>query len=1232
MFRGALAALVVLLVVLSGAAVWGIGSHLPAATPAAASAPPEYAPDLVTHGDLYVAAGETYTIFPTPGTHSYYQAGNITVAAGGTLIISNVTLTFLSYVGTTGTAQQRLEHIYSFDDAGTVQVYNSTITTDLGIINAYAKLALTVTGNFTTWNSTLAFPGWLDATGAGADLTFNDSIVRNNPQVANASEPLVIQGDTAWAPQLNASGGATVNFFNSSFRDTYADNVNDNGMPGPAGLNTTGTIDFPSADNNITALSTPSDSANLTRDYLYYPNGFAGGEVSTIYTNPNTGNTTASVTVYYKGQAFPLPGILNFGDGVTGGFSEVPITAALVNALNAAGVLNYLNSTGGFGAGANQFAIDLTPVENNGGVSLAVLSLSLDPALSYNMAVAGAGTTFNAVDSVLDLTWSPAPSSPLSATPPYPWNSNKLLVDDGATAYLANVSSSQPLVGVFSYSAVVPDATSQVYLYRWAQFNLTGRGGVLPIDGGVLTAFYAYNSNQANNATANALNDLSTANPAIWGYVNYVDQLKGLPAYGESGRNGQAFLLLASGDLNGTSLPDGLFLGGYHINVTIPIATNNSQAFNWSVSPYPSGVAAGTGFVGSPDFGPQLTFPGYFGQLSFGTQTLTQNGTALVGSSIDDYRVLGVTSELTNTGTSPIYNYTATFTYGAAPGVLLDSVPLTNLTLAPGASTPLDVSWLVNTTVTGIFGAPDHPFFLNVTYNGGIAKFGGGTLAEVLRVTITPYVAQFAYTGVVLTGNGTVLANATVRIGQGLGVQVTLTYSGAATVTSLEAALYYQETSTKPLATESLAGLAVNTPGETVTLFFNWTVNDTTTGLRGTTFLNPFFLTLVWNGANPLIGGNTSVDSISISIAPSQLRFTSFSAPPTSLELTSTSNYFSSGTVQYNGSQDASILLYATATSGGIPILIGETTTSSNAGAFDLSWFPLSGLLSPGTTYTLMAQAVYNGVTANKTIGTASVPPSSTPVSNFLFEKFLGLPLWIWLAIAAAAIVAILAVLFISRRSAAGKLVECGECGNLIPEDATVCPKCGAEFESDLIRCSRCGSTIPADSRFCPECAAQLLGKPGEGGEDAERQGYADFTEKYRAEAKRELGENYNEGSFWDWWKRQPSYVSYSQWKQQQGQGVARSGMSAPPSGTETVPEAQASPGGRAPPPPRGGAGGAMAAPASTAPAAATPPPSSAGAAVPGAAAGGSLKPCPNCGKEIPPEYLVCPFCGSVTQ
>jgi RNA polymerase subunit RPABC4/transcription elongation factor Spt4 len=234
--------------------------------------------------------------------------------------------------------------------------------------------------------------------------------------------------------------------------------------------------------------------------------------------------------------------------------------------------------------------------------------------------------------------------------------------------------------------------------------------------------------------------------------------------------------------------------------------------------------------------------------------------------------------------------------------------------------------------------------------------------------------------------------------------------------------------------------------------------------------------------------------------------------------------------------------------------------------------------------------------------------------------------------------VVVLAVLFlvVIPRQARGKLVECGECGELIPADALVCPKCGAEFESDLVRCSRCSATIPANSEYCPECSAQLLGKPGAEASDPERQAYADFVERFRGDAKRELGDNYSESAFWDWWKRQPTYVPYSQWRMQQGQGASRAGMTAPPAAAAEAPMATPPP-----QPPKGGAGGTMAASGALAPAATAPSappmartaaPAPAAPAAAAAPAGSGLKPCPNCGKEVPPEYLVCPFCGAVTQ
>jgi RNA polymerase subunit RPABC4/transcription elongation factor Spt4 len=1094
---GTLLGLVLVLVVLGSSGLVGLAVPRPA--PPAASAPayspaPAATPADVTHGDLVVTAGETFTIQPTLGGRTYFQGGNITVLAGGTLIIENVTLSFVQFVSNAGSAQARLSHVMHFLDEGTVRAYNSTITTDVNVLNAYPKLNVTVTGTLTTWGSTLAFPGWVTVEGIGAVVTLNGTTVTNNPLIPSLSEPSNILGDSEYAPSLTALNGAEINLFNSTVNATYANNLLSNGLPLIAPLfanDVAGLV-------NLTDLGGSTTSANLTVDWLN-PQFIPAGNVSVWFNTSTGGNGSGIVptTVWYEGVGYPL-GDINVPANTADGYASVPFSPALLAAINAGGLLNYLNNTGLFGG------VDQISVEFGGtGAEFSTIRAALIPNLQYNLIGSGAGTTINTVDSVIDLTWDATPVTPWSVVSPVPWLSNKIVLTGGATGYFANLSVPNPITGVFSTSAVLPDDASTAYFFRWADLNLTGQGGVVPIYGATEDAYYAYGSSQANNATANSLNDLPASNPAIWGYVQYRDAQLGHPGYGISGRSGVSSLLLASTQLTGATTPDGNFLGTYHIGLLLPIAHNSARWFNWSVSPYPVGVAEGSpGYLG-PDYGPDQHFPQYFA------------------------------------------------------GAIFQADPA-------------------------------------VTANGSAAPHG-------------------------------------VRIGQLIGFDTTINSTGPAPITSLVAALLWGNASSrKVLATYETTSIDLNAVGETFPFTLSWLVNDSVTELNGSQS-RAFTVVFTWNPGNVTGLSGTAVDTENVTILPSQIAFASFSLPPNPLSLSG--SYYSTGVLHYNGSQSATLELFATPTSGGAPILIAAGSTLP--GNFTLLWYPLdqggNSQLSAGTSYTLLAVATYNHAEANYTLpGIYSIPGSTSPTS-FLFQTFLGLPLWLWLAIAAGAAVAIIAVLFLLRRQAAGKVVECGECGNLIPEEATVCPKCGAEFESDLVRCSRCASTIPANSVVCPECAAQLLGVPGSAPEEAERQGYQDFTEKYRAEAKKELGENYNEGSFWDWWKRQPTYVSYSQWKLQQGQGAPRMGMSEPPAGgpggpiasiPATVPPAAAPPPRASPPPP-----------ASTAPRAPPPAPVAAApmAATPAAPAGG-LKACPTCHKEIPGDYLVCPFCGSVTQ
>ncbi len=940
------------------------GSVLPATTPAAST----------THGDLLVGPGQNVTIQPTGSSPTYYQGGNITVEAGGILWVRGVQLSFVSFVANTGTAMSRLSHVYHFDDAGTVHLVGSNLTTDVQTINAYAKLNLTVTGVFTALDSSLSFPGWLYITGSSASVTLNATSVTMNPDVANLNEPLPILGDTFYAPIISVHNGGALNLFGSSIQNLYQDSLIPNGYPRPTPLySSTGATSLPTGGLTESFVG-PSDSANLTLDWSYPAASAIGGYVALAYSDANgpgtatySNNTAANATLIYGGTDYAL-GVVEFINGTNPGTYLAPLSSSLLSAITAAGMLQYLNYTGGFGTPSG-ISLALTNVTGDifpgfaSEVTILQLTFQLNTSgPTYALDVSDPGSVLTAVDTAIGVNWAPVGGSLYTSVAPYPWQSLKLNFTNGAVGYLANLTTPYSLTGVYGSSAILSDASSNVYLYRWAQFSVSGTNGLV-LAGAQVSAFSAYNVSQLNNQTTATLNDIATVNPAMWGYLEYWDGAHAAGGWGLSNGTGVASILLASNSISLATLPDGIFLGGYHIGVTVPGGTA-SHWFNWSVSPYPTGVAFGTAHYDQADIGPAQSFPSY----SFTIRVASATG--------------------------------------------------------PGTNT-LSLNAQYSTTVT----------------------------------------------------------------------------------------------------------------------------------------------------------------------------------------------------VAYNGSALSTVTVYATPSGGGLPILIASSAQVPANSPYTLPWYSLSGKLTAGTSYTLTVSATAYGVTsATYTIpGTYTVAGATTPSKSFFEQTFLGLPMWIWIAIAAAIVAGIVLFLLLARRTAAGKLVECGECGNLIPEDATVCPKCGAEFEKDLIRCSRCASTIPADARYCPECAAQLLGKPGEAGEEAERQGYADFTEKYRAEAKRELGENFSESAFWDWWKRQPSYTPYSQWKLQQGQGTPRTGMTAPPAGAATTPEA-------ARPPKRM---------ASTGPPTATarpPPATRTETAETAAASGPSLSPCPNCGKEIPPEYLVCPFCGAVTQ
>jgi hypothetical protein len=93
--------------------------------------------------------------------------------------------------------------------------------------------------------------------------------------------------------------------------------------------------------------------------------------------------------------------------------------------------------------------------------------------------------------------------------------------------------------------------------------------------------------------------------------------------------------------------------------------------------------------------------------------------------------------------------------------------------------------------------------------------------------------------------------------------------------------------------------------------------------------------------------------------------------------------------------------------------------------------------------------------------------------------------------------------------SSTGRMVECGECGTLVPDSATECPKCGIEFEVEVAKCSECESWIRSDATTCPYCNTpfrEIETEEGEEGKEPPEEGAEGDVVAVISEEEDELG------------------------------------------------------------------------------------------------------------------------------
>jgi len=209
---------------------------------------------------------------------------------------------------------------------------------------------------------------------------------------------------------------------------------------------------------------------------------------------------------------------------------------------------------------------------------------------------------------------------------------------------------------------------------------------------------------------------------------------------------------------------------------------------------------------------------------------------------------------------------------------------------------------------------------------------------------------------------------------------------------------------------------------------------------------------------------------------------------------------------------------------GGQLVVPARTTTSEESGLWRVTLDLPENL--PDGTYTIRVSVPGSAISAVSRSVLIERPKS------FLFTPFLGLPLLIWLIIAVVAAAIVVGVTVYFRAYGLGKMVECGECGSFIPEDSAKCPKCGVEFEKDMAKCSNCQAWIPIDVKQCPECGVEFATGKVEMADYREKMKmqYDEVVRKFREEAQRTLGRALTLPEFEDWWRKQPTFVTFEDW------------------------------------------------------------------------------------------------------
>ncbi len=83
-----------------------------------------------------------------------------------------------------------------------------------------------------------------------------------------------------------------------------------------------------------------------------------------------------------------------------------------------------------------------------------------------------------------------------------------------------------------------------------------------------------------------------------------------------------------------------------------------------------------------------------------------------------------------------------------------------------------------------------------------------------------------------------------------------------------------------------------------------------------------------------------------------------------------------------------------------------------------------------------------------------------------------------------------------------------------------------------MAKCSNCQAWIPVDVKQCPECGVEFATGQVEMAdyEEKMRVQYDEVVAKLREEASRQLGRSLSDREFQEWWRKQPTFVTFEDW------------------------------------------------------------------------------------------------------